>query len=545
MKAGWSNLSLKNKLQIPLQLILMSVLLVGQHLAVNWFEERMFEEVQQKTALSAELSFRRMNSLMLNGSISDPEKRKQVIEEAKQDKHLNIAELRVMRGKPVQDQFGAGLPSEQPQDEMDRNALAGSGVQVGAVSQQDGHATLRMVVPFQAVKNFGGINCLQCHTVPEGAINGAVSIVSDVTNEYALVREVNIVLWGAQIFIQLVLFFVVGSVIKHVIQPAKDLQKVMQKIQSTGDLTLRAPVSNNDEIGQTSKAFDSLIENLSDTLRRVHAGADDVSSTAAKLAITSAHITQGSLTQSEAAASTAAAVEQMTVSISSVSDRTEEVRKLSEQSLAHTRAGNESTIEMIREVRSVEKTVQQIAESVEEFVQSTRTIASMAQQVKDIADQTNLLALNAAIEAARAGDSGRGFAVVADEVRKLAERTSNSTQEIATMVSAIQSGTHDAVASMESGVKRVQHGVALTREAGETMERIHEGAARVSQRINEISLALNEQDKASQEIAVNVERIAQRATQNTAVVNEATATAGQLDTLAGQLSAMVTRFRLV
>ena len=54
MKNWWSNLSLKNKLQIPLQLILMSVLLVGQHLAVNWFEERILEEARQKAALSAE-----------------------------------------------------------------------------------------------------------------------------------------------------------------------------------------------------------------------------------------------------------------------------------------------------------------------------------------------------------------------------------------------------------------------------------------------------------------------------------------------------------
>ncbi|KPY68921.1 Chemotaxis sensory transducer protein [Pseudomonas syringae pv. syringae] len=55
--------------------------------------------------------------------------------------------------------------------------------------------------------------------------------------------------------------------------------------------------------------------------------------------------------------------------------------------------------------------------------------------IQSIASQTNLLALNAAIEAARAGDAGRGFAVVADEVRKLATRTTEATEQAASMMS--------------------------------------------------------------------------------------------------------------
>ncbi|MFA6922217.1 MAG: methyl-accepting chemotaxis protein, partial [Gallionella sp.] len=452
MKKLWSDLSLKNKLQIPVQLILMLILLTGQHFAFSWFEARMQDEVRQKAELSAEVTFRGMNALMLNGEIGNKERRQQILNGVVKNPLLSLAEVSLVRGKPVIDQFGPGMNSEQASDEMERAALSGSGTQRGEIMRAGDKVTMRVVVPFMASHDRGGINCLQCHNVQEGAINGAVSVVADMSHEYAFISRANIVLWGAQIFIQLVLFFVVGWVINHVIQPVKDLQQAMLFIQNSGDLTRRAPVSGNDEIGQTNRAFDSLMDALSEALRRVHAGADDVLSTVAKLADISGRIADGSLVQSEAAASTAAAVEQMTVSIGSVADSTEGVRRLSEQSLARTREGNESAAQMIREVQNIEAMVRQVAESVEEFVQSAHAISGMTQQVRDIANQTNLLALNAAIEAARAGEQGRGFAVVADEVRKLAEKSARSASEIDGVTSALSSRAERAETAIETGL---------------------------------------------------------------------------------------------
>lgn len=127
--------------------------------------------------------------------------------------------------------------------------------------------------------------------------------------------------------------------------------------------------------------------------------------------------------------SVASATEQLSVSLSQIS---EEVAR------ATVKAHHASTAALRTEA------------IVKSLARSAQTIGSIVDLIRDIAEQTNLLALNATIEAARAGEAGRGFAVVAQEVKQLSARTARATDEIAAQVPTMQSATQEAVEAIES-----------------------------------------------------------------------------------------------
>lgn len=310
-----------------------------------------------------------------------------------------------------------------------------------------------------------------------------------------------------------------------------------------GDFTAQFVVEGQDELHAAGKDFNNMAASVRKLLAGIKEEVHQLRSAAVQLATSSQQISASTAAQSDSASSMAAAVEEMTVGVDHISKNAQDAQDFSRESAQIAAQGGGVVGRVVIEIQGIAETVNQSASAVEALGQQSEQISAIVGTIKEIADQTNLLALNAAIEAARAGESGRGFAVVADEVRKLAERTAKSTQEIASMIGAIQSGTATAVSSMKLGVQKVSAGVEQAQLAGSSMSQVQAQSTQVVDAVSEISIALREQAATSTEIARNVERIALAAEENNSAATGNANTANRLRQLAETLNNEVDKFK--
>ncbi|CAN1600843.1 methyl-accepting chemotaxis protein [Pseudomonas mediterranea] len=281
---------------------------------------------------------------------------------------------------------------------------------------------------------------------------------------------------------------------------------------------------------------------LREVIGKIGHASEQIEGTTLQLSASSEQGMSSAALQSETASSMAATVEQLSVSITHIADNAKQAQSTTQKAGQITDDGMAVMHESIQEMGYIADLVAQSSSDIDQLAIQSSDISLIVGVIRGIAEQTNLLALNAAIEAARAGEQGRGFAVVADEVRGLAARTAQSTTEIVTLVSAIQNGMSKAKESMAAGSERVTHGQKLVESAGESMSRIKSALDESLAAVSFISLSLQEQRAASEQVACNVEKMAQSVEENAAAQGGIVRTTQELKAMSNGLEVILRRF---
>lgn len=225
----------------------------------------------------------------------------------------------------------------------------------------------------------------------------------------------------------------------------------------------------------------------------------------------------------------------MSQRILAVTELTRETEAISNKATTLSTNGEAVVQDAVQVMNSISDSMQLASKQIHALTSHALDIGKVAVVIREIADQTNLLALNAAIEAARAGEQGRGFAVVADEVRKLAERTAQSTQEIAKTIHVMQEQTKDAVQGITQAMPLMIKGVEKANLASEVLRNIREESQNTLDKISQLALQMDEQSQMASNVVESVTQILDMAANTDSVAERTLKTSVTISYTAAEL----------
>ena len=329
----------------------------------------------------------------------------------------------------------------------------------------------------------------------------------------------------------------------------EDLQQNIIKFLDTaveigkGDLTRRGEVTW-DVLGNVVDAINLMVEEIATVVGdvrqaalRVTAGSQDTIKLTGELSV-------ASQAQTRDAASVTHSMSDVMTSVRQVAASADQSAQAAHQVLQAASKGGEAVRNSLATMQQIRAEVQTISKKIKSLGDRSLEISDIVNTIQDIAAQTHLLALNASIEAAGAGEAGLRFSVVADEVRKLAERATQATRDIGTLIKGVQVETQEAVVAMESGTREVETGYEVSLRAEEALQEIGKISQSSSELAAEISRASQQQVRGAEAMAGAVEAISGAAVKTEQGVQQSRTNVEQLSRLAEELTVKLSRFKL-
>ena len=505
-------LSIQTKVNLSLVFVFL-VVFASSLTTIHRSETSLTREVAEFTTLAtADAYFDSINMLMLSGAMQN-----RGVLQQKILSNESITEARIIRGEAVRKLYGPGSEDAIIMDDLDRRAMAGEQI-IREFNDDQGHR-LTVLTPMRALSDYKGTNCLLCHQTEEGTVLGAVRVTYDFDriDQQIMLNLRNVALVEMLLFIAGILL--IGLLLRRiVIRPINALASTMHEIERDSDLSRRTAVQSDDEIGRTSRAFNSMLATFQSSVQQVNETVRQLTSSSDRIHAIAQKAIEAASGQQMQTSSVASAMEQMEAATRSVEASAESTVSASDLALQESSNGTRVTETAIEAIEALKRRIEQATGVIERLDAQSQNVGGVLDVIQKIAEQTNLLALNAAIEAARAGEQGRGFAVVADEVRTLASRTHNSTEEINSIIGSLQVDAQAAVDAMrhalggaEAGVEQVRHSAGALGNIAEEVRAINDMNHQVASAVREQTQMASSVEQSIIEINSGAENTVQRA----------------------------------
>ena len=269
--------SIRKKVSFSVAVIFALVIFILTSYSIYREKSRIMEQVLGQADDMTTMYFDSLNTMMLTGTMDQ----RHIIAQ-KMLAREGVVEARAIRGKPVSEQYGQGLTEDAARDDLDLQAL--NGEHVSEIAEKNGKRILTIITPFRATENTRGVNCLQCHDVKSGSVNGAVRISYSLDKMDALIRYEFWMSIGGSIA-----FFAAGLILINlllkawVINPLNKLMDVVSK-RAKGDLAVRVKdITSDDELGNLAHSFNEMSDIMDEAaakenqrILREHAAAEEL-----------------------------------------------------------------------------------------------------------------------------------------------------------------------------------------------------------------------------------------------------------------------------